>query len=140
MTKILLDAGKLNDQQFKQMAAWFTANPSVIEPEVLNELDLALNAPRMSFKDRIATANHPLTKRLFRVINEKRSNLCVSLDVDRSADVLAIADKVGPLVCMVKLHVDIIKDFNFDNLVKPLKALAEKHDFLIFEDRCVIVN
>jgi orotidine-5'-phosphate decarboxylase len=35
---------------------------------------------------------------------------------------------------MVKTHVDIIKDFN-GSFVPRLKALAERHDFLIFEDR-----
>ena len=34
----------------------------------------------------------------------------------------------------MKTNVDVVEDFE-PSLVKQLQALAEKHDFLIFEDR-----
>lgn len=34
----------------------------------------------------------------------------------------------------LKTHVDIIEDFD-PSVIERLKALSEKHDFLIFEDR-----
>ena len=34
----------------------------------------------------------------------------------------------------MKTHVDVVEDFE-PSLVTKLQALAEKHDFLIFEDR-----
>ncbi|PWN99129.1 OMPdecase-domain-containing protein [Tilletiopsis washingtonensis] len=64
----------------------------------------------------------------------KRSNLCVSVDVTRAADLLAVVAAVAPHVCLVKTHIDIVSDFS-DDLVVQLQALAQQHDFLIFEDR-----
>lgn len=41
---------------------------------------------------------------------------------------------MGPFIAVFKTHIDIISDFGLDT-IKGLHALAEKHNFLIFEDR-----
>jgi orotidine-5'-phosphate decarboxylase len=41
---------------------------------------------------------------------------------------------LGPYIAVFKTHIDIVADFD-DNTVDGLKTLAEKHNFLIFEDR-----
>lgn len=41
---------------------------------------------------------------------------------------------LGPLVCMVKTHIDILEDFS-SSVVEELKSLANEHNFLLFEDR-----
>ncbi len=75
------------------------------------------------------------------------------------ANLLRIADAAGPYMCCIKVsikdaptpapsgasananlpggaqtHIDIVSDFDMD-LVEQLQKLADKHDFLIWEDR-----
>ena len=47
-----------------------------------------------------------------------------------------ICDLVGPHVCMVKTHVDIVEDFSIDRWME-LQRIASEHRFLIMEDRLV---
>ena len=47
---------------------------------------------------------------------------------------MQLIDRIGPYVCMVKTHVDIISDFS-DDFVQKLTELAAKYKFIIFEDR-----
>ncbi|KAJ2684954.1 orotidine 5'-phosphate decarboxylase [Coemansia spiralis] len=77
---------------------------------------------------------HPLVKALFATMERKQSNLSLAADVSSKAELLALADTVGPYICVLKTHIDVVSDFDAD-LVKQLQALAAKHDFLIFEDR-----
>ncbi|UYV64274.1 UMPS [Cordylochernes scorpioides] len=87
-----------------------------------------------SLSERINYSKHPLVKKLLKMMEIKKSNLCISLDVTSSKELLHLADELGPYVVMIKIHVDILEDYTPD-LGPGLKKLAEKHNFLIFEDR-----
>ena len=50
---------------------------------------------------------------------------------------MQLADTVGPYICVLKTHADILVDFSTEAM-KTLRALANKHQFLIFEDRLVL--
>ncbi|GAA5828626.1 hypothetical protein JCM5353_004329 [Sporobolomyces roseus] len=76
----------------------------------------------------------PVAKQLLECMDRKQTNLCVSVDVTKKADLLRIANASGPYICCVKTHIDIVEDFDED-LVQQLQAIAEKHDFVIWEDR-----
>ena len=45
-----------------------------------------------------------------------------------------LADSHGPDICILKTHIDLVTDFNAEVSVK-LKELAQKHRFIIMEDR-----
>ncbi|QPG73475.1 orotidine 5'-phosphate decarboxylase [Brettanomyces nanus] len=82
-------------------------------------------------------ANHPsaVARKLLELMEAKRTNLCASVDLTRTADVLDLVDKVGPNICLVKTHMDIVDDFTYERSILPLLKLAKKHNFMIFEDR-----
>ncbi|XP_042072648.1 uncharacterized protein LOC102293393 [Haplochromis burtoni] len=44
-------------------------------------------------------------------MEEKQSSLCVSADVTNSEELLQLAESLGPKICMLKTHVDILEDY-----------------------------
>lgn len=89
---------------------------------------------KLSFAERADLCLNASAQRLCQLIAEKQSNLCLSADVSHVAELLNLANNVGPEICLLKTHVDILSDFSTD-FIKQLSYLAEKHRFLIFEDR-----
>ncbi|XP_029704113.1 uridine 5'-monophosphate synthase [Takifugu rubripes] len=90
---------------------------------------------QLSYADRAKLSNvHPLASKLLTIMQEKQSNLCVSADVTSSEELLQLADSLGPSICLLKTHIDILKDYAAA-VGHKLQALADKHNFLIFEDR-----
>ncbi|MDQ8038922.1 MAG: orotidine-5'-phosphate decarboxylase [Rickettsiella sp.] len=89
---------------------------------------------KLSYLHRIDYCLNPTAKRLCEIISTKASNLCVSADLSDTDALLTLADQIGPEICLLKTHVDILTNFDMHFITK-LKDLAEKHAFLIFEDR-----
>lgn len=88
----------------------------------------------MKFEERAQHAKNPTGKKLFELMANKKSNLAFNPDVSSKSEFLDLADAIGPQICVLKTHIDILEDFDEDTLTQ-LQALAEKHNFLIFEDR-----
>jgi len=87
-----------------------------------------------SYQDRANYTQNPIAKKLFLLMDQKQTNLCISADVQSAKELLTLAEQLGPEICLIKTHIDILNDFNRD-VVNELSRLAEKHQFLIFEDR-----
>lgn len=88
----------------------------------------------LTFSARSGLAKSAFAKHLFQLMDQKKTNLCVAADVTTKAKLLELADTLGPEICMLKTHIDILEDFDNDTLVQ-LSALAAKHNFMLFEDR-----
>lgn len=93
------------------------------------------------FSQRAEMFANPVAKKLLTIIEKKETNLCVAVDVLKSCDLLKLADELGPYICMLKTHIDIIEDFS-DSLIVQLRDIADKYSFLLMEDRkfCDIGN
>lgn len=88
----------------------------------------------MTFEARADLAKCKIAKTLFQTMATKKTNLCVAADLTTGAEILRLADAVGPHICMLKTHVDIISDYSHA-FITALQALSEKHNFLLMEDR-----
>lgn len=133
--RILFNAGRISQAQVDLVKTFVAHNQTKISvPPKGPPLDPLAALDRMTFTERAALTKNPASQKYLRLMDKKKSNLCVSADVTTKAELLALVKAVGPYVSMVKTHCDIIDDFDFD-LVKQLQAMAEKYGFLIFEDR-----
>ena len=99
-------------------------------------------APHHSLKEtyakRAETATHPLTSYLFKLMDLKASNLCLSADVATVRELFYLADRLGPFIIVLKTHHDTIAGWDYHpqhGTGAKLGALSRKHGFLIFEDR-----
>lgn len=83
---------------------------------------------------RAARFQNVTARAILETMERKQSNLCVSVDVTRAADLLAIVRGVAPYVCMVKTHIDIVADFT-PALADELARISTELDVVLFEDR-----
>ena len=84
--------------------------------------------------ERLKLCSCEVSRRLLKIAEEKESILAVAADVTTKKDLLELAESVGPHICILKTHIDIISDFDWE-LILRLKELASRYNFLIFEDR-----
>jgi len=126
---ILEAAGKIQPSMSKDVKDFIRNN------QVVKSVAPAVPSLRsLTFEERAEMCPNAVAARLFKLMAEKKSNLCASADLTTAKEVLALVDAVGPHICMLKTHVDILTDFTPDFLEK-LQAAAKKHNFIIFEDR-----
>ncbi|KAG9019529.1 orotidine 5'-phosphate decarboxylase [Tulasnella sp. 427] len=69
---------------------------------------------QQSYSTRASRHSNPAAKALLEVMDRKKTNLCVSVDVTKKNAFLRIVEAAGPSVCLVKTHIDIIEDFDED--------------------------
>lgn len=78
------------------------------------------------------------SSRLREIIQTKKSKICLSADMTSMSDIEKLIDKIGNHICALKIHSDIIQDFD----PHVIRLLAMTHDFVVIDDRkfCDIGN
>lgn len=90
---------------------------------------------KLGFKERAElTETSKIAQKILRLSLEKKSNLCVAVDVDTADQLLDITEKVAPYICILKTHIDAVSNVT-DATINNLKRLAKQFNFLIMEDR-----
>ncbi|WVQ95900.1 orotidine 5'-phosphate decarboxylase [Kwoniella sp. CBS 9459] len=88
----------------------------------------------LPYAERIKLHTNPTARRILEIMDRKKTNLAVSVDVTSAAEALEVVKRVGASVCMVKTHCDIFEDFS-PAFTEELVRLSKELDFVIFEDR-----
>ncbi|GJQ09497.1 hypothetical protein GpartN1_g1288.t1 [Galdieria partita] len=129
----LKHSGRLSAEQVDELYHYFRSTPisSSLPPSAIKS---GYKVHQLSFEQRLPLIRNKVGRRLLEIVLKKQSNLIVAADVTTSQELLSIADEVGPQICVLKTHADIIQDWT-DSVSEQLVHLAKLHHFLIFEDR-----
>ncbi|XP_048868702.1 uridine 5'-monophosphate synthase-like isoform X1 [Brienomyrus brachyistius] len=134
LLSVLHEAGKIDSVTVDSVHQFIKANSFFGAPDnepLLNRM----SHKELNYRKRAELpGTHPLAVRLLRLMEDKKSNLCLSADVTRAEELLRLAEELGPLICVLKTHVDVLEDFS-EQVAQRLKDLSDKHGFLISEDR-----
>lgn len=90
MVEVLVKSGRLSNEMAVDVKKFLDANRKVGVPAPV----ITPKRVRLSFGERAAMAKNPAGKRLFEVMDLKKSNLCLAADVSTAKDLLDLADKV----------------------------------------------
>jgi len=133
MIQVLRKHNKVSEKVEEAVKEFLAANQTSIPPTPKAE-PTPTKPKRSTYSSRAGLTKNPMAIKLFNLMEKKKSNLSVAADVNTAAELIALADKIGPEICVLKTHVDLFPDYT-PEFGSQLKALAAKHDFLIFEDR-----
>lgn len=88
---------------------------------------------QQSYGERAENAPNPVSRRLLELMERKETNLSVGSTATSAEELLQLADAVGPHICCLKTHINILEDYD-SAFPQRLQEIAERHDFVIFED------
>ncbi|XP_048868700.1 uridine 5'-monophosphate synthase-like isoform X2 [Brienomyrus brachyistius] len=133
LLSVLHKAGRIDSDTVENVNQFIKENS--FEAPANGPLLNRMSHKELTYRDRAEhSGTHPLAVRLLRLMEDKKSNLCLSADVTRAEELLRLAEELGPLICVLKTHVDVLEDFS-EQVAQRLKDLSDKHGFLILEDR-----
>ncbi|KAL9646969.1 hypothetical protein ABK040_013827 [Willaertia magna] len=131
VTTILNEKGLLTNEQKEEILNFIKENQ--FKPAI--EQKSETKKKELTYGERAKLTKSPFSKKLFELMEQKQSNLCIAADVTSKEDLLKLADETGPEICMLKTHIDILEDNPDQEFINKLKDLALKHNFVLFEDR-----
>ena len=92
------------------------------------------DSKQLTFTSRAQLCTNNLARKVFLLMEEKKTNLCFSADLDNFDDLVKYIKIVGPHICILKLHSDIVKDLDLNKL-QVINKLSIHYKFFIIEDR-----
>ena len=101
--------------------------------ERLNELGYEVES-LFSIEDFKKVSKSDITNNIRKSINDKMSNICVSLDFTKTSEILNAIELLKDNIVMVKIHCDIIEDFS-DKFIYKLTSICRMYNIYIIEDR-----
>ncbi|MBP6217551.1 MAG: orotidine 5'-phosphate decarboxylase [Oligoflexales bacterium] len=112
------------------------SSPSIVPPAQLSQTQgqQLLETKRLSYAERSQHIAHPLASKILRLMARKKTNLALSLDLPQKELWLDLAEKIGPHICMLKTHVDVLEEYD-PSIGLKLAEIAQRHEFVILEDR-----
>ncbi|KAK8499296.1 hypothetical protein V6N13_121671 [Hibiscus sabdariffa] len=129
MVKVLRAKGKLEEEMESTVMKFLAENKKVPVPKVEK-----VRIKCLGLKKGLRWLRIQLGKSCLRLWLRKRAISVWLLMLLLLPELLDIAEKVGHEICLLKTHVDILPDFTPD-FGSKLRVIAEKHNFMIFEDR-----
>lgn len=88
----------------------------------------------ITYGERAGLCTNSAAKALLQIMESKKTNLAVAADVVKRAELIDLIHQVGPEICVLKTHIDILDDFDA-SLPAEITKLAKKYQFMVFEDR-----
>lgn len=122
----LVDAGRVTPDLAAATKAFIAANQTTAPAAAPTPAPAPAAPARLPYERRAELAKNPQGAALLRLMARKRTNLSVAADVESADAMLALADKVGPHICVLKTHVDVFDTWTPEHAAQ-LQALAEKH-------------
>ena len=78
--------------------------------------------------------NNGFAQRLWDIVQEKKTNICLSVDLDDLYQIINLLEDVGDHICMAKLHWDAFF-YNINEDMCEIYDIATRKNFLILDDR-----
>ncbi|XP_050520376.1 uridine 5'-monophosphate synthase [Daktulosphaira vitifoliae] len=126
---ILKEEGKLSDLEYQDVVDYVKDHQiDIIDYD--NKLRTKTSFQRRA--ELLETSK--MTQKVFKLMVEKKTNLCVAADVETAEELLIITEQVAPHICILKVHIDAINGVT-ESTIKQLQQLAKQYNFLIMEDR-----
>jgi orotidine 5'-phosphate decarboxylase subfamily 1 len=94
----------------------------------------ASSSQSLTYAERAKMTKHPMTRDILLLMEKKQTNLAVAADITQKQKFLDFVDAIGPYICILKMHADIIEDFD-EIFIQNILTLSNKHSFFLFEDR-----
>jgi len=57
-----------------------------------------------TYLQRVQFHSNPTAQRLLTLMDKKNTNLCVAADVTTKKELLQLADRIGPYICILKVR------------------------------------